>query len=402
MSHESEIFRGKSEQLLNTDNQPITSYDLVWANHSKEADLHRERFEENRRAGNLTLDWECSDARNWRLTFEDTFYYHTIANGQDPRKLQRAANSDVTNLIIVTAHDPCGGRSAKNAQLIEGIHIQDNSKLGGYISCEVDHPSVIQAGVQAKKLAQLTEKRVTAMVRNHETGELQVLAEFNRTDNGKTSQLPEETFDKPAPKSALKDDTIEYLSSDEVSEEVWEYYKRYEDKRLELLAEKPHLPQQLKVQNPRMLKLATDLRAAEIWIPNLAGPGNIFRLTTPRDRIQSVNGEKTTDLSPLEIKLAWAQAEYVITHAVKNRGVKNEPFSDTDTFLIATPEYTMSQGLALNLAQKSFMHEWLSDERNKIIIAQNNAGHLRKVSEMRFKIENREVTAFETVDVVAP
>ena len=128
-------FPGSSPEIKNSkENQPITPYDLMDSNQSTEASMYRERFEENRRAGRLTLDWECSDARNWRLTFEDTFYYHTIANGQDPRKLQQAANSDVTNLIIVTAHDPCGGRTAKNAQLVDGVHIQDTSKIEGYIS----------------------------------------------------------------------------------------------------------------------------------------------------------------------------------------------------------------------------------------------------------------------------
>jgi len=395
-------FPGNSPEVKNNnETRTITPYDLMNSNQSNETAIYRERFEENRKAGKLTLDWECSDARNWRLTFEDTFYYHTIANGQDPGKLQQAANSDVTDLVIVTAHDPCGGRTAKNTQLVDGVHIQDTSKIEGYISCEVDHPSVKQAGVQAKKLSQMTEKRVAAMVRNHETGELQVLAEFNRNDSGIISRLPEDTFDKPAPKSAIEDDRIDYLDFNEVSDVVWEYHKRYEDRRLNLLAENPKLPQQLKVQNPRMIKLSTDLRAAEIWIPHFAGPGNIFRLTTPRDRIQLVNGEKTTILSPFEINLAWAQAQYVIGHTVKNRGLQNEPFSDTDTFLIATPEYTMSQSLALNLAQKPFMHDWIKDERNKILVAQNNAGNFRRIAEMRFKIENESVAGFEEVDAVS-
>ena len=61
----------------------------------------------------------------------------------------------------------------------------------------------------------------------------------------------------------------------------------------------------------------------------------------------------------------------------------------------------MSQHLALNLAQKPFMHEWLKDERNKILVAQNNAGNFRRIAEMRFNIKNDHVVGFEELDAVA-
>lgn len=383
----------------------ITPYRLMEANQSAEAHECREKFDENRRNNNLILDWECSDARNPRLLPTESFYFHTVANGGDPRKLRNALNSDVIRAATVVAHEPiCGGRAAKGQQVTEGIHTPQTIGLSGFISREIDHPSVLQAGRQARRMADLVEdgnKDVAAMVRNHETGELKVLAIFNKAWEHPITNMPEELFEGPVLSNPQLDFLLPYLDLEDLPQEWQEYLERHEEKRLEMLRLDPDLPIKNRDHNAKGLALKTDLRAAEIWIPGIAKPGSLFRLTTPRDRIQPTNGEKTTVLNPHELRLAWEQAEYVITHAVENRGRTEGPFRDTDTFIIATPQYAMSQRIALEFAQQHFAGGWLADERNKVLVAQNNAGILRRVGEMKFSLRDGVVVGFEERDAIA-
>jgi hypothetical protein len=392
-----------SEGTLRPD---ITTNTLMEANHSEEAQTFRDEFDENRRNNSLILDWECSDARNPRLLPTESFYFHTVANGGDPRKLKNALNSEVIKAATVVAHEPiCGGRAAKGKQVSEGIHNPQTIGLSGFISREIDHPSVLQAGRQARKMAELVDdginKDVAAMVRNHETGELKILAIFNKNGGEAITNIPEELFYGHVPVNPQLDFLLPYLDESQLPEFWIDYLQRHEDKRKDMLRQYPDFPQQNRDHNPRGLALKTDLRAAEIWIPGIAKPGSLFRLTTPRDRIQPINGEKTTVLNPHELRLAWEQAEYVITHAIENRGKPEGAFRDTDTFIIATPQYGISQRIAFEFAQLPFAGEWLADERNKVLVAQNNAGVLHRIGEMKFNFRDETIISFEERNAVA-
>lgn len=380
--------------------KPITAQMLIDANTTPEARENRQRFTVSKKV----IDWECIDARNVRLLATETRYFNTIANGGEPEKLKNAVNDPNTLFALVVAHGPdCGGRNAKKQQLTNGIYTAEADGLSRYISDEVEHPSVLFAGVQARRLSMLTNKEVAAMVRNHEDGSLRVLGIFNREDGKPSSNYPDEVFDQdPTMLDPTADVDIAYLTDDQLTDQIRDYLVRHEEKRKELLDGNPDVLQHLKDHNPRIIKFSTDFRAAEVIIPALATPGNIVRLTAARERRRMVNGQKRTYLDPRELELVREQAEYVITHAVKNRGKETGSFRDTDTFLILTPDYNLSQDFALSLAHNEFMHPWLADERNKLLLVQDNQGEFTCASEVKIEINNGRVVGMREVEYAIP
>ncbi len=394
-----------SENIKNTEAikeipQEITPEVIMNANQNTAVEENLRIYNENRRNpdGGLVLDWSCIDARIIRPLSLESLYYNTIANGGNPEKIQQAVNSPVTKFALVVAHEPgCGGRMAKREQIEKGLLFTQNEGLHRYISDEIDHPSVIQAGVKAKELAKLTSKLVVAMVHNHEEGTRRVLAVFNRNDGGYTSLIDDELFENPALQNTLDDHLIPYLPLEELPEELQLYLDEYENARKALLEAHPNAYIKMKDHNPRIGKIATDLRAAELWIPDLAQPGEIVRFTVPRRKIPRINGDKKTVLHPRDIEIIFEQAEYVMTHSVESREANSGPFKDTDTFLISTPDFALSQEIALRLAQQPFAQPWLSDERNRILVIQNNAGRVRKVAQMHYTFKDKDVVAFEEV-----
>lgn len=393
------IVGGTSLEVKNTPELPqvITPEVIMNANQTQEVEDNLGEFEYNRSHSLLAFDWECIDARNVRLLANETFYFNTIANGGNPEKIRDAVNSRVTKFGMVVAHGPdCGGRRAKKGQVESGIYVPDFLGLPGYVSREIDTPSVIQAGQKAKELSLLTTKQIAGMVRNHEDGSLRVMAVFNRNDGGLTTAMDEDLF-TPGKDIAIRDDEMEYMAFDDLPEDILEYLIRHEEKRNALIETHPQGIDKMKEHNPRIAKIATNLRAAEVWIPDIALPGEIVRLTVPRKRVSLHNGEKQTLLNPQDALVTFEQAEYVIGNAVKNRGVEGAPFRDTDTLLIALPQYDIAQQLALQLAQQSFAEPWLDDERNKVLVAQNNDGHLPLVTELKFKRRHGQVIGFEEI-----
>lgn len=395
-----------SENIKNTDvikelPQEITPEVIMNANQSTEVEENLRIYNENRRdpTVGLIFEWDCIDARIIRPLPVESFYYNTIANGGNPEKIQHAVNSPVTRFALVVAHEPvCGGRMAKNQQVEKGISSASESEgLSRYISDEIDHPSVIQAGVKAKELAQLTSKLVVALVHNHEDGTRKVLAVFNRNDGGYTSLIDDDIFENPAPQSPLYDHLLPYLPPGELPQEIQLYLDKYERARKALLDANPHAYIKMKNHNPRIGKIGTDLRAAELWIPDLAQPGEIVRFTVPRRKIPRINGDKKTILNPKDIELIWEQAEYVMTHSVESRKANSGPFRDTDTFIISTPDFALSQEIALRLAQQPFAQPWLMDERNRLLVIQNKTGEVRKVSQMHYTFRDGDVVAFEEI-----
>lgn len=374
--------------------------DFMQANQQPDVKDNLRLFDENRLNENITLEWDCIDARKVQLLPWETIYFNTIANGGDPAKLEAATNSPVVKQVLVVSHDLCGGRMAKSQQVSQGIHTPDLHNLSGYVSREIDHPSVIQSGVQAKKLSRLTSKQVAAMVRNHEDGTLRVLAVFNRTDGGIPSNMSDEIFDKPAPVNPEHDSEIPYMKFDSLPEDIQEFLMRHEQERQVFFAAHPQGVPKMIEHNPRIAQIATNLRASNLWIPEIALPGEIVRLTVPRHKIPKVNGEKTTVLNPKELQLVWQQIEYAIGNAIQSRGVQDAPFRDTDTVFIATPRYELSEEIAMMLAEHPFIHPWLTDEQNKVIIAEDRSGLLQKIAEIKFKINDGEVTACEERDAV--
>lgn len=373
---------------------------FMQANQQPDVQGNLRLFDENRSNENITLEWNCIDARKVQLLPWETIYFNTIANGGDPTKLEAATNSPVVKQILVVSHDLCGGRLAKNQQVSQGIHTPNLHSLSGYVSREIDHPSIIQSGVQAKKLSRLTSKQVAAMVRNHEDGTLRVLAVFNRIDGGISSNMSDEIFDQPAPVNPEHDNEIPSMKFDSLPKDLQEFLIRHEQERQALFVAHPEGIPKMIEHNPRIAQIATNLRASNLWIPEIALPGEIVRLTVPRHKIPKVNGEKTTVLNPKELQLVWQQIEYAIGNAIQGRDVQDAPFRDTNTVFIATPRYELSEEIAMMLAEHPFIHPWLTNEQNKVILAEDRSGILQKVAEIKFKINDGEVIACEERDAV--
>ena len=379
-----------AEEYAQVDAEPtpkrLTPEFYMEQNQSLKAERLREEFKESKARGEMDYELNCADARIVRVNPAHTWADNTIANGGDPRRAGKLLQSPRTRSARVVAHDRCGGRAVRNWQLEHGMFYVPTPDSAGFVAQEIKHPSVAQAAIKAEQLSRMTNKEVTAWVLNTLTGERRPLAIFNRKDKGISHRLPQHIFDTRRPPSPLHDDEIEYLELDELSDTERERAEEYNKAKDALFAANPELSRKLGVQNPGAIKYSLGMRGAEILFPDTL-PGDIFRVTGPRQRFEE-NGQKKTDVHPASLREAWRQAHYPIAEALAHREVPNTPFRDTNTFLVITPDYRLSIKIALDLVQQPFMIPWVNQEQTNIIVMQENSGKVRIAGEFVPKMRN--------------
>jgi hypothetical protein len=361
----------------------ITPQSLLEDNQSEEAKIREKEWETNRKNGKLIAVFTCGDARIFVPSPEQTISVRSIATGGSKKPYEALLNSPGVKCIVVLSHHDgdtatpgqkptgCGGLAAKE----EANNHKDQhytKGIGDYIEHDVRYPDpVIQALISAEEIASETDKPILAATQDHLTEEIFPIAIFELRGNRKTTLI---NFGKIADSlyhpSEFYANGIPILPNEFLTEEFSQFLEENKQEVARLEKEYSTLREKQKVQNPKMVVLSTDIRSMRIRYPQSSQePGSLFKLNMPRKK-----DNLGVSIDPNNLIKSLEQAEYPLSHAVKNYGDNSKPFSLTDRVFLETGDIKLSHTLAEKLAQESWMKEWLALPDHKIIIAQSNAG----------------------------
>lgn len=367
------------EVIKSAENIVITPAALLEDNHSAQADSLRKKWADNKIRGKLIAMVSCGDARV-RLALPESYVTlkSIAACGSKENKIITSAGVE---FAVVASHfdgetfvpgqmpTGCGGLGAKEKALkekptapIKGIHY--------YIANRIRHPDpLIQALLSANKITKETNKPSLAVAQNHRIGRISPFGIF----------LPGET---PKCDVNLIDLLSEYDAKEIYAKGIPELENRYipdifkefleasESQVKELLLNFPNLKEMLKVQNPRMIVLSTEIMSAKVRYPQIAGfPGILFKL-----HLRRVKNGAEVSVDPEELEEVVNQTEYPIQHAVDNFGKPDGSFSKTDRFLIETDSIDLSRKVALRLTAEEWMKKWLAPPEHQVLVAQTQEG----------------------------
>lgn len=377
------------EIVKSSESIEITPKTLLDDNHDKEADVLRKERNDNKTAHKLYSLDACGDSRGLYPLPAKVSSIRSIASGGS--KESRIITNPAVEYAVVSSHfdgeifEPgkmptgCGGLGAKNISLkekkatpIKGIYY--------YIEKNVRHPDpLIQAILTANKTTKETGKPSLAVAQNHRVGKIypfgvflpgeapmcavnliDLLSEYN----------PEEIYAKGIPeleRKIIPNIFNEFLEASEIQVK-------------DLLLNYPNLKEMLKVQNPRMIVLSTEIISAKIRYPRIANfPGILFKLHLPRVK----DGNGTPSVKPELLKEILNQVDYPFQLAVANCNKANEPFSKTDKVLIETEDIALSRMVASKLTEEESVKEWIALKDHQILVAQTQDGLSQIIEEFK-------------------
>ena len=273
----------------------------------------------------------------------------------------------------------CGGLGAKDKALkdkkpaaIKGISY--------YIDNNISHPDpLIQALLSANKITRDTGKPSLAVAQNHRIGKIFPVGAFMPGDIPTFAVNTIDLFSKYNPQN-IYEKGIPELKKKDIPDVFSEFLAASEAQVKDLLLNYPNLKEMLKVQNPRMIVLSTEIISAKVRYPKIASfPGILFKLHLPRFKDQ--NGK--LGVKPEILEEICNQVEYPVQHAVDNFGKPNEAFSKTDRLLIETEDITLSRDIATKLAEEEWMKKWMTLKDHQVLIAQTQEGISQIIEEFR-------------------
>lgn len=373
--------RPKIERGIKQEELIITPDSLHEDNHSPQAQLNREQWEEKRIKGELIAYLRCSDARLKPVGI-GAVSWGSIAGADNPDRKFAADNRRIGVSIVLTHFDGdtvklgevptgCGGLKAKE----EIGNTTHKNGIGKYISEVVGHPDMlIQAWVSAENMAAVSGKPALAAAQDHLTLQIYPIALFTPQGDGEmlirskvrvkdtlaTSYDPKRIYENGIPtisESSLPDVFRKIMQ--ENMQDMQETHSKY-----------PDLGKMQKVQHPRMILFSTDIRSARVRYPKLSSvPGSIFKVIIPREKV-----EGTLHISDGSLERCFGQLEYPILHSVANHNDPNESFFNTDRLIIETGSIDLSRQLAQRAMEQEWIGKWLKLSDKKIIVVQTIAG----------------------------
>lgn len=367
------------EIAKSAENIVITRDTLLADNHSKAADNLRAEWMENKRAGSLYALDACGDARV-RLTKPEKYVTlkSIAAGGVTEKSIIASAGikfavvaSHFDGGIFALGHMPtgCGGLGAKD-EALKGKNPTPIKGIGYYIAKKIHHPDpLIQALLSANKITKETKKPSLAVAQNHRNGRIFPFGAFSPGQNPICDVNLIDLFSKYDPEEIYAKGIPE-LERRRIPDVFKDFLDACDAQVKEMTLNYPNLTEMLKVQNPRMIVLSTEIMSAKIRYPGIADfPGILFKVHLPRIK----NG---TDVSidPEKLEDVVNQIEYAIPQAVDHFGKPNESFSNTDRFLIETDDIELSRKVALRLAEEEWMKKWITLKDHQVLIAQTQEG----------------------------
>jgi hypothetical protein len=371
--------RHRPELVGSAENIVITPDTLLKDNHTETADKLRAEWMENKRAGELYVLDACGDAR---VRFPRPEEYVTLKSIAAGGLIESVIVSNAgTKFAVVASHfdgetfvpgqmpTGCGGLGAKDKALKEKKPTPIKG-IGYYIENNIEHPDpLIKALLTANRIAKETGKPCLAVAQDHRTSKIYPFGVFLP---GKAPICAINLIDQLLgynPKE-MYGNGIPELENSSIPDIFMEFIDACKAQMKELLVNFPNLTEMLRVQNPRMIVLSTEIMSAKIRYPEIAGfPGILFKLHLPRIK----NGTEVS-IDPGKLEDVVNQTEYPIQHAVDNFEKPNEPFSKTDRILIETENIDLSRKVALRLAEEEWMGNWLALPEHQMLIAQTQEG----------------------------
>src|SRR3989344_1540974 len=370
------------------ENISIAPHDLLEDNHSQEADELRGKWKENKRAGKLYALSACGDAR---VRFPKPEKYVTLksiaAGGNVDSNI--VTNAGVEFAVFAGHYDGeafkpgemptgCGGLGAKYEALEHNKPVPVKG-IGYYIARNIDHPDpLVNALLKANKIAKISNKPQLTIAQNHRIGEIFPFGVFMPGQSPRFAINILDLYEKYDPKEIYAKGIPE-LERRVIPEIFNEFLEACEAQVKESLLTYPNYKEMMRVQNPRMVVLSTEIMSAKIRYPKIASfPGILFKIHLPRIK----NGSDVS-IDPEKLQDVINQIEYPIPHAVENFGKPNESFSNTDRFLIETDDIDLSRKVALRLAEEEWMQKWMNLEGHQMLIVQTQEGISQLIEEFK-------------------
>ncbi len=373
--------RGEEQNDLIIDAQTLFN-----DNHSEQALLALEQFNEARAEGDLDANVGCSDARVKSLRRRSAFSVRNIAASQAPVG-RLAADRGVGRWLINTHFSSatlfdrkmptgCGGLAAKgNIQSVEGTEIE------AFVRQIPDKDAFVTSIRTAEKVADLSGKPTAAFAMDHLTHDVFPIAYFKKNGRTLTRVSAMRDYDiadyDPARIYAEGLPTLDERDLPDEFQEIIELNKK--DQQEELMRY-PDLTTRQEVQKPRMIIFTTDIRSIGVKFPRLAAiPGSMFKINVPR--------YKTIEDAPVQkeaLDMAFRQLWYPIHYAPQNFDVPEKQFSNTDTLIIETGALGLSRSIWEEVEGRRWMREWTALPNRKVILLQSNAGKINNASEITF------------------
>lgn len=379
-------------------NEPDPTPWTIWEdNHSGEAEQRRQEYTRNGANRQHVLNQVCIDAR--REDYLPTFgrFLKSIAASGDP--LLRAIEDPSIKLVNVESHVPdCGGRLARETQIINGQTPTRGSNLNAWIHRQVYSPDARENGfVLGRQISEQTEKPVIVTVQNHLLGELNLAAVYL---SGEIIQSA--AGEKFIPPSQIQDEEIARfmnMSSNYLARRKFKLAQRDGINTRDKGAIQAYYEARHRVHNPRQVNILTDLRSEGVILPGIDSlPGYTARLSSPRGEKPDTFKEeyalsgKPVDVSvPIKLEDILSiseQLEYIITQAVENHG-KKKSFANTDTLFIGTTSYAQSVSFAREIMGRSYMPEFLALPKKRIIVARINIGEITKIGQIEYAFNKK-------------
>lgn len=387
----------------------ITLENLVADNRSRQAIYNRQRSQAAFEAGEIDVTAACSDARVIVPNLIHSVKLGSIATGGARGHFLELFNDGRIRSIINLAHFSSqtlspGKRPTGCGGLIEKEKIEQNGSGGnadgddiaGFIENDVFHSDVIvQTSLAARSIAKLSEKPVMAAAEDHLTGQIYILAVYQRK-NGVLMSLFNENIDPLSISREHYDEESIYknglpsFSPESLPDDFrvfYDYIKVQEEKMERMKVWYPNLEETQKVQNRvKAVLWTTDPRPAELRYPLLfQEPGSLFLVSQARikDVISGHYPEQDVRVPTIPLREGLKQVQYPLSEAVAHADDPQKAFSKTNTLIIETGNLDLSIRLRDEVLKKAWMRRWMEIPHNQIITVATYGGVIKDIEEFR-------------------
>lgn len=370
----------RTEITKTPENIVISPENLFADNQSEKAKKLSLAWEENRRQGNLWGIVTCGDARIMTPCPERLISVRSIATA-GTKEVKIFSNKGLKIVVVMSHVDGdtietgkrpkgCGGLGAKE-EALNGNHEKPIAGIQYYIDEKIEHPDpVIQAFISAREIRNTTGKPSLAVIQNHRTGKVYPFAVFFKDYQTVSKNLDGIDLKEYSP-AKIYAEGLPILPDEAIPDMFKEFLDANTQQVNEILRKYPNLKDMQKVQNPRLVVISSKLPSIRIRYPETTDvPGLVFKLFLSREK----EGPGKISISANALRETIGQAQYPLEHAAHNFGQPDKPFSRTDRVLVETSDINVSRNLAVELAEKPWMKEWLELPDHRLLVAQNIEG----------------------------
>ncbi len=377
---------GEHSLLLERELAEITPDVLREDNRSDLSKSRIKKFQDARDSGNLIIEDQCCDARPPEAESEKIVRLPSIAGSgpispfskvyADPRSKGIITKPHYSEVTFKLGQRPggCGGGEGKETHMQNGIPAEEGD-IDKWIKKYVPHSDVvINSLYRAGILARLFDKPVLATAAAHDTGKLSLLGWFKKRPSGSIENVTAIPVSflfagnyRPA---EIYAEGVPSLDRGEVPDVFQERIQAHEDYIEQLKRKYNDFSEAQRVQNPKLLLISPNIKGPAIRYANTLGrPGSAFEVRFGRERIDE---DITVDKEILSEALN--QAHFPIARSVAHHEDDTKDFSRLNRILIETASMDLSLDLAMELADRAWMQDWMNLPNHRIMVARTRAG----------------------------